>query len=295
MNKRKFTREAKIGIMTIIGIALLYIGVNYLKGINLFQPANSYYILFNNVEGVTISSPVFIDGFKVGLVRSMSYDYREANKIRVEISLDDKVRINRNSYSVIEKELLGGAKLHLNLNRTTDEYLKPGETLEGRMSEGMLGSVTNDILPSFVSLIPKIDSILTGIQTLLNHPALSQSLTNLESTTRNLDASSRQLNVLLSRDIPVVLADFKNMSANFSQLSADLKSLDLQTTINSINATLSNIKQTTDHLNSKENSLGLLLNDRELYNNLNGTIDNASKLLIDLKENPKRYVHFSLF
>jgi phospholipid/cholesterol/gamma-HCH transport system substrate-binding protein len=293
--KRKFTKEARIGIMTVIGLTLLYVGINYLKGINLFQPANSYYILFDNVDDVTISSPVFIDGFKVGLVRSMAYDYRSDNKIKVEISLNDNVRINRDSYSSIEKSLLGGAKLHLYLNKYSDEYINPGETIEGHMGESMISSVTDDILPMVVNLLPKVDSILVGLQNLINNPALAQSLTNLESTTRNLDASSRQLNMMMSRDMPVILSDFKTMSSNFSQLSADLKALDLQITVNSLNATLANLKRTTDQIHSTENSLGLLLNDKTLYNNINGAVDNASQLLIDLKANPKRYVHFSLF
>jgi phospholipid/cholesterol/gamma-HCH transport system substrate-binding protein len=293
--KKKFTNEAKIGVITIVGIALLIIGINYLKGINLFQSANKYYILFDNVDDVTISSPVFVDGFKVGLVRSLTYDYSNNTGIRVEISLDDNMKINRNSYAVIEKNLLGGAKLHLRLNKHINEYLKAGESIEGHMSVDMMASVQKDLLPSFNNLMAKVDSVLTGLQTLITNPALAQSLYNLQSTTSELQLSGRQLNNLLSRDLPHILADFKTVSGNFVQVSDELKGLDLRLTLNTLNATLADIKQTTGQLNSKESSLGLLLNDKTLYNNLNEVTDNASKLLIDLKEHPKRYVHFSLF
>jgi phospholipid/cholesterol/gamma-HCH transport system substrate-binding protein len=293
--KKKFTKEAKIGIITIIGFILLYFGINYLKGINLFKPSNRYFVSFNNVKDVTVSSPVFVDGFKVGLVRSISYDYSTTDKIKVEISLEDEMRINKGSYVEIVRSFLGGAELHIHLNKYINEYIKSEETLEGRMGGDMMGSVQNNIMPAFEKLLPKIDSILIGLQTLINNPALSQSLEHLERTTANLEVSSRQLNRLLNTDVPVIMSDLKTVAHNFSGVSEDLKNLDLQSTVRSINETLANLKITTDKLNSKDNSLGLLLNDNSLYFNLNETSLNASKLLLDLREHPKRYVHFSLF
>jgi phospholipid/cholesterol/gamma-HCH transport system substrate-binding protein len=295
MMKRKFTKEAKIGIMTIISIALLYLGINYLKGINLFEPSNQYFVSFDNVKDVTISSPVFIDGFKVGLVRSLSYDYNATNKIKVEISLDNEMKINKGSYVLIVRSFLGGAELHLHLNKYTDEYMKSGETLEGRQGGDMMGSIQDNLLPAMEGLLHRIDSVLAGLQTLVNHPALSQSFDHIERTTGNLEVSSQQLNRLLSKDVPLILSDLKTVSQNFSGISEDLKSLDLQTTVGSVNETLANLKLATGKINSRDNTLGLLLNDDSLYYHLNGTMMNASRLLLDLREHPKRYVHFSLF
>ena len=151
------------------------------------------------------------------------------------------------------------------------------------------------ILPQVELLLPKIDSILGGLQTLVNHPALAQSLNNIETTTNSLAVSSRQLNQMLSKDVPGIMSDLKVITGNFADVSTDLKKLDLATTVNAVNATLDNVEQMTRKLNSKDNSMGLLLNDRALYDNLNSTADNASKLLLDLRQNPKRYVHFSVF
>jgi phospholipid/cholesterol/gamma-HCH transport system substrate-binding protein len=295
MKKKGFTKEAKIGIMTVVSIALLYFGVNYLKGVTLFKPSNQYFVAFDNVKDVTISSPVFVEGFKVGLVRSISYDYSTTDKIKVEISLDDEMRINKGSYVVIVRSFLGGAELHLHLNTYTSEYLKSGETLEGRMGGDMMGDVQDRILPAVEGLLFRIDSVLTGLQTLMNHPALSQSLDHIEKTTGHLEVSSRQLNQVLSRDVPVILSDLQTVTHNFAGISEDLKSLDLQTTVRSVNETLANLKLASDRLHSKDNSLGLLMNDNSLYYNINETMGNASKLLLDLREHPKRYVHFSLF
>ena len=293
--KTKFTKEAKIGIVSIVSLALLYIGINYLKGINLFKPVNHYEVVFTNVKGVTISSPVYIDGFKVGLVRDIKYDYDKMDKITVDISLEDEMRINKGSYITIVNSFLGGSELHIHLNKYVNEFLKPGDEIEGRMAEEMMQSVQEKILPSVEAMLPKIDSILGGLQTLINHPALAQSLDHVEKTTANLETSTRQLNRMLVNDVPEIVSGLKTITANFSDVSSELKTLDLQTTVESINATLASLKVTTEKFNSTDNSIGLLLNDRALYDNLNSTADNASKLLLDLREHPKRYVHFSVF
>ena len=293
--KKLFTKEAKLGLISIISLALLYFGINYLKGINLFQPANHYDVVFHNVKDVTISSPVFIDGFKVGLVRSMTFDYETRNQTTVEISLEKEMKINKGSYITITKSLLGGAELHIHLNTYVSDFYKPGDTIEGRMEEDLMTNVEKNLLPQVTDMLPKVDSILIGIQTLLNHPALTQSLTNMEATTAALQQSTLYLNRLLSKDVPVIVSNLKTITGDFSAVSTELKSLDIDGTFQAINATLNNLKLTTDKLNSPDNSLGLLLNDKQLYENLNSTADNASKLLFDLKQNPKRYVHFSLF
>ena len=293
--KTVFTKEAKIGLVSIVSLALLYLGINYLKGVNLFKPVNHYYVAFSNVKGVTVSSPVFVEGFKVGLVREISYDYDTTGKISVLVSLEDKMRINKWSYITVVNSFLGGAELHIHLNTFVDDYFHSGDTIEGRMETDMMTSVQENLLPGIEQMMPKLDSILGGLQTLVNHPALTQSLAHVEQTTASLEHSSRRLDQLLAKDVPVIVENLKGITANFESVSGQLKELDLAGTMRTVNATLANLKLTTDKLNSADNSLGLLLNDRQLYDNLNGTMENASLLLLDLREHPKRYVHFSLF
>ena len=293
--KTVFTKEAKIGLVSIVSLALLYLGINYLKGVNLFKPVNHYYVAFSNVKGVTVSRPVFVEGFKVGLVREISYDYDTTGKISVLVSLEDKMRINKGSYITVVNSFLGGAELHIHLNTFVDDYFHSGDTIEGRMETDMMTSVQENLLPGIEQMMPKLDSILGGLQTLVNHPALTQSLAHVEQTTASLEHSSRRLDQLLAKDVPVIVENLKGITANFESVSGQLKELDLAGTMRTVNATLANLKLTTDKLNSADNSLGLLLNDRQLYDNLNGTMENASLLLLDLREHPKRYVHFSLF
>ena len=293
--ENKFSKEIKIGIATILSLVLLYIGINYLKGINLFKPANYYYVSCTNVKDISISTPVFVNGFKIGLVRNIEYDYSSVDNITLEISLDKGMNINKGSYISIGSTLLSGAELSIILNNYSGEYHKPGDTLEGRIKEGMMSSVEDNILPMVTDMMPKIDSILTGLQALVSNQALSRSLDNLERTTNQLEASSIQLNSFLRKDVPEISLNLKTATSNLSTFSSNLNKLELEQSINSLNSTLGNINSLTLRLNSKDNSMGLLLNDTLLYNNLNRTLDNASGLLLDVKQNPKKFVRFSLF
>jgi len=296
--KLKFTKEMTIGIVTIIGLTFLYVGINYLKGINLFRPINHYYVACPNVKDVTVATPVYVEGFKVGLVRNIIYDYQTISDITVEINLEKSMRINKGSYVTIESTFLSGAELHIHLNKYLDEYLKPGSTIEGRKQDDVLETVQAQLLPGFIDLLPKLDSILYGLNVLLMNPALSNSLEHLNQTTANLELSSRKLNRLLGafeEDVPDITSNLKSTTHNLAGLSEELKNLNLTQSIQSFNSTLDNLQLTTAKLNSKDNSLGLLMNDTLLYNNLNRTVENASLLLIDLKANPKKYVRLSLF
>lgn len=291
----KKSKEVIIGIATILSLTLLYIGINYLKGINLFKPANYYYVSCSFVKDINVSSPVFVEGFKVGLVRSIEYDYETVDKIMLEIRLDRGMQINKGSYVMIESTLLSGAELHLRLNKMVTEYYKPGDTLEGRFKEGMITSVEDNLLPQFATLLVKIDSILTGLQTLINHSSLTQSLNNLEKTTAQLEQSSVRINELLQKDVPEISSGLKETTDNLSTISNNLKNLPIEQSIKSLNTTLDSFQTFTLKLNSNDSSLGLLLNDSLLYKNLNQAAENASGLLFDVKQNPKKYVRFSLF
>ena len=296
--KIKFTKEMMIGVVSIIGLTFLYIGVNYLKGINLFRPINHYYVTCSNVSEVTVSTPVYVGGFKVGLVRDLIYDYRDNGNITIEINLEKSMRINKGSYVTIERTFLSGAQLHIHLNNYVSDFLSPGATIEGRMTDDLMGAVQAKLLPQMIDLLPKLDSILNGLNVLVNNPALSYTLDYLNQTTANLEVSSRKLNLLLGgleSDVPVITSNLITTTNNFVGLSDELNKLNLTQSVQSLNATLDQLQLTTTKLNSKDNSLGLLMNDTLLYNNLNHTVKSASDLLIDLKMNPKRYVRFSLF
>jgi phospholipid/cholesterol/gamma-HCH transport system substrate-binding protein len=295
--KKIFTKEVVIGLVTVISLFVLYFGLNYMKGINLFKPANHYYVSMPNVSELQKSSSVFIDGFKVGIVNSIQYkfDDSDANNIVVQISLDENVKLKSGSYVELKSGLTSGAYLNLVINKQADSYCQVGDTIDGISSAGLMDKLSAELLPQIENILPRLDSILMGIQVLVNHPALSQSLAHIETTTANLQNSSKQLNALLSKDVPVIVSNLNKVSSDFTIVSNRLKDLDLQSTFTKVDQVMQNIDQMSKQLNNRDNTLGLLLNDRSLYDHLDSTARNASNLLLDIKERPKNYVHFSVF
>jgi len=293
--KKYFNKEIIIALVTLISLGLLYFGLNYLKGANIFKPTNIYYVRMPDVSELQLSNPVYVNGFKVGLVSNIAYDFQKRGDIVVQISLDKKMRVETGSHVEIKVGLTSGAFLNLIPNKYVGTYYQTGDTIDGVSEKGIMDKVSGDLLPQIESILPRLDTILQGIQFLVNHPALSQTLVQLSATTGNLEKASLQLNQLLSKDIPPLMANLNQVSSDFTIVSSQFRQMDLNATLRRADKTLGNLELLTTRLNSNDNSLGLLLNDRSIYDHLDTTFVNASDLLLDLRLNPKRYVHFSLF
>lgn len=288
------TKEVKIGLAGIAAIAILFFGINFLKGINMFKPGTGYYVEFENVCGLTPSSPVYAAGFQVGIVRDIAYNYARPGHVVVEIEVDNDMQIPEGSKAELVTEMLGTVKMNLLLSRDTQHMCQLGDTIRGFVNDGIMG-VAAGLVPKVETMLPKLDSILGSLNNLLADQALSNTLHNTEQITANLQVTTRELNTLLQKDIPAITGNLNTVTANFAVISNNLKGIDYAATIARVNATLDDVKRFTEKLQSKDNTLGLLLNDPSIYNNLNATTANAAELLKDLKEHPKRYVHFSLF
>ena len=293
--KKYFTKEVIIGIVTIISLSVLFFGLNYLKGINIFKPTNHYYVRFKSIPELQKSSPVYVDGFKIGIVSDIEYDYDQMENITVQISLNKSMKVQSGSYVELSFSLTAGASLHIILNKYVTTYCHVGDTIDGRLRIGPMEQVTNEILPQVNNMLPKIDSILAGLNLLVNHQALQHSMDYIERTTYNLSQASFQLNTLMRQDIPTIIHHFKDISNDLTIVSSNLKQLDLEKSLAQLNAMLDDMGKVSLKLNSQDNNLGLLLNDRKLYDNLNQVSENASSLLIDLQAHPKKYVKLSLF
>ena len=289
-----FTKEVRIGLASIIALLLLIYGINYLKGVNLFRPSSYFYVAFKDVGGLAKSSPVFADGYKVGLVRNINYDYNNPNNVVVEVELDTELRIPKGSSAELVPELMGGVRMNVLLANNPRESYAMGDTIPGSLLGGIMDQV-GVMLPDVANLIPKVDSILTSINTLLSHPALEQTLESVQKSTKNLETASAQMNVLMQKDIPNLTEKLNVIGDNFVGVSNSLAKMDIQNTHSKIDSVVSNLNLLSDKLNQKDNTIGLLLNDSSLYNRLTETGENAAKLLEDLQQNPKRYVHFSVF
>ena len=288
------TKEVRIGIAGIAALCILVYGINYLKGIHMFKPSSYFYVKFHNVNGLTKSSPVFADGFRVGIVRDLYYDYTQPGKVVAEIDVNTDLRIPKGSTAELATEMLGGVKMNLLLANNPREKYQVGDTIPGTLNNGMMESAAK-LIPKVEEMLPKLDSILISLNNILGDKSIPATLHSIEKTTANLAVVSSQVKGLMSNDIPQLTSKLNTIGDNFVVISGNLKEVDYAATFKKIDETLANVKILTEKLNSKDNTIGLLFNDPTLYNNLNATTENAASLLEDLKEHPKRYVHFSLF
>ena len=293
----KLTKEIKIALVAIVGILIMYFGINFLKGMNLFSTNNAYYMTFDDIQGLGASTPIYADGYKVGTVDGLEYDYKENGPIKVKVDIVKDLRIPLGSKAEIVKDLMGNLQVNLLLANNPRERVEPGGVIPGAVNGGMMDKAAN-LIPVVEKMLPKLDSILTSVNALLADPALAASLHNVETITSNLTVSTRELNTLmagLNKQVPGMIGKANGVLDNTNRLTANLASLDVQGTLNKVNQTLESAHQFTEKLNSNQGSLGLLMNDTKLYDNLTSTMGHADSLVIDLKAHPKRYVHFSVF
>lgn len=298
--KKFFTKEVKIAVAVIISLAFLLWGIEYLKGVNLFEPVNYYYSYFDRVDGLTESAPVTVKGFQVGLVREVSYDY-QSGRIKVKMSLDEKLQIPVGSQSAVSSDLLGTASIALTL-ADGDEYLSLGDEIEGTVLPGLMDNVSSELLPSVASILPKVDSILTAVNALVSNPALMTSVERIDRITANLEASTRELNAMLGQSVPAVVDNVEEITANLNvvtseltEVSAQLKDMPIASTMENLEETTNNLKVMTDKVNGTDSSIGMLLNDQGLYQHIDHTVVSLDSLFMDIKENPKRYVTIKVF
>jgi phospholipid/cholesterol/gamma-HCH transport system substrate-binding protein len=293
----KLTNEVKIALVSIVAMALLFFGLQYLKGLTIFSTDDYYYARFSDITGMRQSSPIYANGYRVGVVESIDYDFASPDNIVATISIDPRLRLPKGTTAEISSDLLGNVQLELKLGENPVDLMEKGDTILGSIQKGAMGKL-GAMMPQIEKMLPKLDSILASLNTLLASPALKNSLNNIETVTVNLKATSSQLSQLstsLNGQLPQLLTKADGVLANTEGFTRQLNGIDVAATMNKVNQTLSNVQQMTEALNSKEGTLGLLMHDTQLYQNLNATMVDADQLLIDFKEHPKRYIHFSVF
>ena len=295
MEKKKstFTRELWIGVLGIIAILTIYLLINFFKGINIFSTGEKYYVKFSNIGEIVNTSPVFINGYKVGHVSNVIYNFNNPDEVHVEMHLDNQLQMPVGSVALINTKLLGSSTISLALGNG-DTMIQPGDTLEGRMNTGAMDEA-GEMLPKITAMLPKLDSILVSLNSTLANPAINKSVNNIETLTAELNNTAALLNSVLKNDIPVAADKLIKIEDDLLKMSAQLSEVDYNKLIGSLEASLNNIQEITTALNTGEGTAGMLLKNEALYNKLNNTAEAATLLLQDLKKNPKRYVHFSVF
>ena len=298
--KKLISKEFIIGISVIAAILVLVFGIDYLKGINLFSPANFYYAEYENVQGLETAAPVTINGYKVGQVREIQFDYANPGKVRVLLALNKDLKLPVDSKAELASTLLSGAYVNIRMGSST-KMLEKGSNVPTMVVPDMMASISNDVMPAVNSILPKIDSLLYNLNTLVADPALLASIQRLDGITGNVYAATDGLKTTLKSDIPIIMRNTRGIThgldsvvSNLGMLSYNLKELPLSITVDNVNQITANLTKFSDQLNNQKSTLAMLMNDPELYNRLNSVAASVDSLIVDIKRNPKRYISIKL-
>lgn len=298
MNKKFFTREVKVGAMTIAAIFILYFGLNFLKGNDIFSSSNNYYGTFENIGGLVPSSPVYVKGFKVGQVEAVTYDFTKKQSFVVKISVAKDIQLPKGAViQLYDDGLMGGKAIQLIYAPLvlTQAMYEPNDTLPTQVGDGLMAQLTGSLLPKIETIATQADSLIYSVRVLVENKDIKKSLSSIEHTTADLAITSASLKKMMNKDFPRIVNNVNDITTDFKSVSGNLKKIDFAATFASIDNTINNLNLVSKKMNSTDGTIGMLLNDKELYISLTNTASSTDKLMVDLKANPKRYVHFSLF
>lgn len=290
----KHSKELKIGVAFVAALALLVYGINFLKGINLFSPTNTYYLVYDNLDGLVISNGVYIKGYKVGQVKDIKYDFKKEHPFIVEIIINDDIELPTGSVAnLYDASMLGGKGINLVLGSENKHYAS-GDTLPTNTEKGLVGALA-EVVPTLQTTIEHVDSAVVSVNSLLNSDEIAHSLENIEAVTSELKSTSKRLDYMMNVEIPPVISKADKTLANINSISEQLNEADYKRIMSGIDTAIQNVQGIASKFNSPEGTVGQLLTNHSLYDSINTTIGSVNALVIDLKANPKKYVHFSLF
>lgn len=298
--KKIFRKELTIGVLVLAALAILIYGIDFLKGINLFQPTNYYYASYTNVNGLAVSAPVTVNGFKIGQVREISYEYDNPGHVLVELALDSDMRLPQGTVAALTTDMLGTATIALELG-TDKNYLDAGARLAVTQPAGLVDALSGDLMPKLAAIFPKVDSLLTTVNRLAGDPALLASIQRLDDITANLQGATSKLNTTMNQlqpiagDIKHITGNFATTSDNLDAFSVTVRNLPVDSLMAQLQATADNVSRLSTELNNPNSTLGKLTGDPALYNNLNSTVQSLDSLFTDIKKNPKRYINIKVF
>lgn len=300
----KLSREVKTGILVIAGILLFIFGYNFLKNSSLLETDRMFYVKYDNVAGLTPSAPVTINGLEVGQVKQIDL-IDNMGGLLVKFSVEKDFQFSSNSkVQIYSSGLIGGNNLGIIPVNDAAKKAKSGDTLLGEIQAGMIDGLMDKFVPLETSLkqtLARLDTVLGDVADIMDEETktnLRNSIANLNSTITSFNGVSRDMKSLLSSNKEKLNNTFTNLdvtSANFAKLSDSLAQLQTGKLVRNMEETIGRLNNIAEGIEQGEGSVGKLLKDEELYDNLTGASLQLEQLLEDMKLNPKRYVHFSLF
>lgn len=297
MKANNVTRSVKVGVVAVIAIFVLYFGLNFLKGIDIFTSVNKYYGSYENAGGLVASAPVYVKGYRVGQVDEVKYDFTQDESFMVYISVNEDIQLPEGTImQLFDDGLMGGKAIQLIFpTSVTGKFVANKSQLPTEEAIGLVDILQADMLPKLGMAVNHIDSLVMSLNSLVNNGDLQGTLSSLKKTSDDLAASSTKLKWMMNNEVPGLLENVDIVIRDLGEISSDLARANVGETLLTVDTVATNLQLLTRKINEPTGTVGMLLNDKELYLNLSNTAANADRLLIDLRQNPKRYVHFSLF
>lgn len=305
--KKLAKKEISIGLSVIVAIIIIIFGIDFLKGINLFRPANFYMAFYEDVDGLEVSAPVKVNGFKVGQVREINFDYEKPGKSEVVLALNKNLRLPVDSKAVIKSSLMGEGYIEIHVG-TSSTLIPVGGEVPTVQGGGILDGLSDELVPKISRTLTVVDSLVVGLNTIVADPALKSSVGNLEQISDNILGASRGLDRLMNNQVPGIIGTAGNVVKDFGQvmyridtisgnlvvLTDQLNRMPLTQTMEGLNATVANLEEFSTQLKNQNSTLGKLMNDPGLYNSINNVAASVDSLIVDIKRNPKRYISIKL-
>lgn len=298
MKNIKYAREIKVGVLALVCMFLLIFGFNYLKGVNIFSSVLDYHGRYVELKGLTEQAPVYVRGYKVGQVNQIRYDFTKDSAFVVDVSINKDIALPIGTQMVLVSDgLLGGMAIELRIPTAEvgkDRY-KRGDFIPTMIVPGLIESIEAGVLNNIDATIVEARVLVENLNRQLSDNHLQHALANIDNISEDLAGSSKELKKIMTTKVPGIVEGVDTVVDNVRVITDDIRRADLNATVARADAAIDQVYNLIADVRSDKGTLGMLINDKTLYNNINTTVVSADSLLVDLKAHPKRYVHFSMF
>lgn len=299
----KYAREIKVGLLAAICLFLLFFGFNFLKGVNIFSPTNSYHGVYTNLHGLEEQAAVIIRGHKVGQVDAIHYDFTRDSAFTIDISVNKDIALPQGTLmALVPNGLLGGMAVELVLpeesgvkSQESRDYIAQGAYLPTTYVPGLMESLQDELIAKVANAVEHVDSLVAQLNGQLEGDHLKATLANVDRISSDLTDVSADLKGLMTTQVPTIVNNADTAIANLNVIVADIKEANLKATVARVDTAVNGVNSLIAEVRSGEGTVGQLLYNKSLYNHIDAAVLSADSLLTDLKAHPKRYVHFSVF
>lgn len=299
----KYAREIKVGLLAAICLFLLFFGFNFLKGVNIFSPTNSYHGVYTNLHGLEEQAAVIIRGHKVGQVDAIHYDFTRDSAFTIDISVNKDIALPQGTQmALVPNGLLGGMAVELVLpeesgvkSQESRDYIAQGAYLPTTYVPGLMESLQDELIAKVANAVEHVDSLVAQLNGQLEGDHLKATLANVDRISSDLTDVSADLKGLMATQVPTIVNNADTAIANLNVIVADIKEANLKATVARVDTAVNGVNSLIAEVRSGEGTVGQLLYNKSLYNHIDAAVLSADSLLTDLKAHPKRYVHFSIF